>query len=410
MAVPDVDLRWATGTNAVKITGPSPTQIDIGYDVGKYPTQGEFNYLFNGYYQWFQYLTANVTGAIEDVESISKDFTYLDDTTYGAISDPTANDKINKKVSASQDISIQSTAVGIIEGLDYSISNSGQIVVEAGSCYLYKGFSSNWNTPVLKYTSSSQFVGTILGGSGWHFFGSGGIVAPSSAPWASGVTLYVYTLGSTASSGIAIIGDTSSNGSNAITTFASTYSVASDTVYLRRIASTVIGNYGFCLDLTHKGNYTSVRTHTPLNNDGAGRYAFVDTAGVFIPATGALPSGSSAAIDLVGNIITPVLPQSTISLTISYNGTISNRHTIEVNNYIGGVGSQAIETSSNDSSVAVSNNAGSLVNASTFTISVTTSPFNIRNISTGSSPASDILYLDVKANGWTDYREQYKIG
>jgi len=410
MAVPDVDLQWATGLNAVKIIEPSPTQKDIGYDVGKFPIQGEFNYLFNGYYQWFQYLTANVTGAIEDVESISKDFTYLNDTTYGAISDPTANDKINKKVSASQDISIQSTAVGIIEGLDYR-SGGNQLIVDIGSCYLYKAFSTKWGTPVLKFNLNSQFVGSFIKTGDWDYFGITGFVASGSSVFGSGVTLYAFALASTSTSSVAIIGDTSLNATNAVSAFASTYSVDVSTVYVRRIASLVVGSDTQSISLNHLGNYTSVSTSGVTNNTQAGRYVFTDSAGLFIPATAVLLGGATVSVNLENSVMTPILSQSVVDLTISYNGTSSNRHTVQVSQYNDTLTVNPYKTSSNYSTNLVQTNGfNALISASTFDISVSSNTFDIGNISTGASPASDILYLDIKVNGWTDYREQYKIG
>jgi hypothetical protein len=409
MAIPTIDLQWATSVSAEKIAAPTNDQKLLGYQSGDYPTQGEFNYLFNGYYQWTQYLTNDVDSAVSDVSSISETFVYLDDVAYSNITDPTANDKINKKVSDSQDIAIQSTGAGAIEGLDYNVGNSN-IDIETGSCYMYKAFSTSWNTPILKFESLSPFTGVLISGGNWAFFGSGGIVSTTAGTFSAGAVLYVFALGTSASTQTAYIADTSSNGSNAVTDFATTYAVATDTVFTRRVARIIIGLNNEVISLSHKGNYTSVRTSDATNNLIAGRYVHTDTAGVYITPTAALLSGSSANINLTGSVITPILSQSTIDLTVSFNGTATNRHTLEFIDHIDGSGLVSKESASGYSTNAVSVSSGTLLDANTHKISVSRNQFSIKNVSTGVSPASDVLYLDVAVNGWTDYREQYKIG
>ncbi|MAF44059.1 MAG: hypothetical protein CMI54_07855 [Parcubacteria group bacterium] len=409
MAKPEIIPVWAIGPTADKIE-PTSTQEDVGYTPRDYPKHEEFNYLFNTYYQWIKYINDELSVQIEDTDTISKTFVYLDDTTYNSITNPTTDNKINKKVSEAVDLVRGEHAFGDISGCSVECSVDA-VTVSSGLLRLYKNGSTQWylaDTLIRSIQTLSNKPVINLGHTDWSYWDAGGFMANSVTTFGSGVSVYFFILSE--GSNDFLFADTSRSGINAVNTLSSVNSIPLNDIYLRRIGSTITRtSSGTTIIMPTRSVDDNVFALKLVENDidAYNSHIYIDTLGLLIPATSPMtPGGSSASGPLTTLALAPSLNETIYKCSVRYGGTATNVHDVVVD-----------IDDDNSTRYNYSNYHHLTYSLSTYIKNVsreafelTSDNFAISNTSTTASAGGDILYLELICHGWTDYREKNFIG
>lgn len=409
MAKPSIIPVWAIGPTAKK-TKPTTTQEDVGYVPKEYPTHAQFNYLFNAYYQWIVYISNELSVEVSDSLTITEDFTFLTESEFNAISSPTSDDKINRKVSEAVELVRSEKAFGEISGCSIE-TNDTSVSVNPGVIKVYQQSVTSWGTTgniSVNVPSLSNLPVVNASLTDWQFFGAGGIMANGVTSFASAVSVHFFIL--TDGANVFVLADTSRSGVNAVTTLSNVNSINPTNIYKRRIGSTMTrassGNTKILRVRSYDDRFFLLK---PTDSDvqAYSSYIVVDSLGLIVPATAPLlPGVTTTTIDL--NLsMAPSLNDKIYHCAVRYGGTAANTHDviIDINDFNG-----TRYNYSNYHQLAAVLDSGYVKNVTYESFDSTVNSFFAINGSTTATTNGDITYLEIICHGWTDYREKNVIG
>lgn len=435
MAKPTTLPTWAIGASASK-TAPNAQQQDVGYLPKDFPTSAEFNFLFNLYYDWFNYIDTELSIAdgenTTQIASVSKTFVYITLSNYDALLTPTLNDTIDRKASdLKEEITIETdnklttlendinttisnlviSSPGSITGFEYKISNGNFISLNVGVATLHLDSAVVWEIDPTKLfllrtsTSSNQlFINATY--TNWEYSGSGGIMAPTATAFAVGVKSFFFIIVSGTNSPF-LLADTLSSGANAVARYRAIFSIALSTnVFIRRLGGTIVfssGGQNKAINTWNRGNrfFMSMQSTTDYRTK-----VIVDTLGLFGGATSSFDVGDSPIIvNLDPETLAPSINGASYHCVVRANGAVGSQQDIEIRS---DTIRELFGFTSTDTYIL---NSNLVANAIGFNVELYDPEIVLENASSSSHGATDVInYLDVTCIGWTDHREEQSIG